>query len=552
MACHGPTSRIIHQIPEIFVILYIRPGVHRGTKGDIMNNALSEYVQTGSADAFRQVVETQIDSVYSQCLRKLHNVALAEDVTQVVFATLAQKAARLPSGIVLEGWLFTTTRFCCSNAQRAAARRSAAEQKAASMRNEAISPSASDRAASSETEELLDDAIAHLGECDRNALLLRFFRGRSLREVGEVLGVSEDAARQRVFRAIEKLRSYFSSRGITAESAAITASLGMAVKPAGAELTRSAIRLSTAKAAAAAKSGAGIFSRLAWTWPKIAAGIGAGVAVTAAVVVVSNGGTSTPSPAQPAPTKMAAAAAPPDAAPADTQPMDQSTPIDALKKLSTAVQSDDRAAIAQCLCDDGADPDAAAAARGFFIEQAGVCRLLKAWQDKFGGPMNVPGLNFDDFPGHGTFETILAQILEFPGGLGTTVDGDIAQVKIPLAPDAFMSSGPDRIPALGHWSGAMLVLKQVDGNWKLDTDRTFNFVVNAARQPGNNKSTLAIMAIIGSKLGDGLTATAADIESGKDPTPQRAISGITTAATSAFRDARVDGAAFMTLPVVGG
>jgi DNA-directed RNA polymerase specialized sigma24 family protein len=55
-----------------------------------MNNALREYVQTGSADAFRQIVETQIDSVYSQCLRKLHNVAQAEDVAQVVFATLAQ------------------------------------------------------------------------------------------------------------------------------------------------------------------------------------------------------------------------------------------------------------------------------------------------------------------------------------------------------------------------------------------------------------------------------------------------------------------------------
>ena len=166
--------------------------------------------------------------------------------------------------------------------------------------------------------------------------------------------------------------------------------------------------------------------------------------------------------------------------------------------------------------------------------------------------MNTPGLNFDDFPGQGTFETILSRILEFPGGLGTTVDGDIAQVRIPLAPEAFMSSGPDRLTALGHWSGAMLVFKQVDGNWKLDTDRTFNFVCSVARQHGNDKNTLAIQQAICAELADGLEAVASDIESGKDANPQRAISGIEAAANRAFRDAHVNGAAFMTLPIIGG
>ena len=61
-----------------------------------MNHVLDEYIQTGSADAFGRIVEGQIDSVYSQCLRKLHNVALAEDVTQVVFATLAQRRQHCP------------------------------------------------------------------------------------------------------------------------------------------------------------------------------------------------------------------------------------------------------------------------------------------------------------------------------------------------------------------------------------------------------------------------------------------------------------------------
>jgi RNA polymerase sigma factor (sigma-70 family) len=518
-----------------------------------MNNALREYIQTGSADAFRQIVETQIDSVYSQCLRKLHNVAQAEDVAQVVFATLAQKAAKLPAGVVLEGWLFTTTRFCCSNAQRAAARRSAAEQRAATMRNKAVATAASDKAASLETEELLDDAIAHLGERDRNAVLLRFFGGRSLREVGEVMGVSEDAARQRVFRAIERLRDYFRSKGITADSATITASLGMAVKPAGAELAHAAIRLATAKAAAASTiSKAGILCRLSWTWPKLGAGIAAAVTLAGAGVVLSLGGTPAESTSQPPAAQVTAAPVLADVTPpAATQPSDQSTPLNALKKLSDSVQSNDRAAIAECLCDDGVDPDAAALGRAYFLGQASVWRLQNDWKAKFGEAINAPGLNFDDFPGRGSFETMLSRIVDSPG-LEATIDGDTAQVRIPLPREAFVAPPPNQITALGRWSGAMLVLKQVDGNWKLDTDRTFNFIASIARQPGNNQSDQALEGKILAEAADGLGEIASDIESGKITTRQRAVDAVEAAARRAFRDAHVDGSGCETLPAIAG
>jgi RNA polymerase sigma factor (sigma-70 family) len=519
-----------------------------------MNETLNQYVQTRSADAFRQIVETHINSVYSQCLRKLHNVALAEDVAQTVFVTLAQKAPKLPPNVLLEGWLFTTTRFCCSNAQRAAARRSAAEHKAATMRTESTLSAASDHAISSETEELLDDAIATLPDRDRNAVILRFFGGQSLREVGQSMGVSEDAARQRVFRAIDKLRGYFSAKGITAESATVAAWLGMAVKPASAELAKNAIHLAVAKAAAASTaSSSGLLSHLTWTWPKIAAGIAASVAVTTAVVVVSNGRTPSPTPAQHQPAQIAAAVATaPLLADVSAQPSDQSTPADTLRKLSTAVQNNDRAAINECLCDDGKDPDAAALGRAYFVEQAGVYHLLKAWKDKFKSAMNVPGLNFEDFPGHGTFETILSQCVDFPSGLEATIDGDTAQIRVPLPRDAFSSPGPGRVAALERWSGAMLVFKQINGNWKLDTDRTFTFLGGVARHPGNADDSLAIEAKVAVGLGDGLSAVAAGIESGKYGTRQRVIEAIVAAATKAFTDARVDGTTLMTLPVIGG
>ena len=52
---------------------------------------------------------------------------------------------------------------------------------------------------------VLDDALEHLGETDRNAVLLRFFNEKSHRETAAALGISEDAAKKRVTRALDKL-----------------------------------------------------------------------------------------------------------------------------------------------------------------------------------------------------------------------------------------------------------------------------------------------------------------------------------------------------------
>src|SRR5439155_3355047 len=61
----------------------------------------------------------------------------------------------------------------------------------------------------------LDAALGELSESDRDALLLRYFQGKSAREMAQTLGTSEDAAQKRVSRAVERLREFFAKRGIT-------------------------------------------------------------------------------------------------------------------------------------------------------------------------------------------------------------------------------------------------------------------------------------------------------------------------------------------------
>jgi DNA-directed RNA polymerase specialized sigma24 family protein len=62
-------------------------------------------------------------------------------------------------------------------------------------------------------EPLLEQAMDCLGEKDRLAILLRYYQKQSMREISLVLGNSEDAAKMRVNRAVEKLRAFFKKRG---------------------------------------------------------------------------------------------------------------------------------------------------------------------------------------------------------------------------------------------------------------------------------------------------------------------------------------------------
>src|SRR5205814_7771692 len=88
-------------------------------------------------------------------------------------------------------------------------------------------------------EPLLDEGMDALNEDDRTAILLRYFEDKSLRAMGETLGASEDAARKRVNRAVERLRDFFAERGVTVGTtgfaallsthAAVAAPVGLAV-----------------------------------------------------------------------------------------------------------------------------------------------------------------------------------------------------------------------------------------------------------------------------------------------------------------------------------
>ena len=179
---------------------------------------LAEFARNESEAAFAELVRRHIALVHSVAWRHTDNPQSAQEITQAVFIILARKAAALGRDTVLSGWLHHTARLTAANFRRAEFRRIRREQEA--FMQSTIEEAAPD-IAWAQLAPMLDEAVAHLGATDRAAVVLRHFENKSLAEVGAALGTSEDAAKKRVARTVEKLRKFFTRRGVALSAAAI-------------------------------------------------------------------------------------------------------------------------------------------------------------------------------------------------------------------------------------------------------------------------------------------------------------------------------------------
>jgi RNA polymerase sigma factor (sigma-70 family) len=171
---------------------------------------LGQYARENSQEAFGELVRRHLDLVYSAAFRQVRSPQLAEEVAQSVFTDLARNASTLRPDTILTAWLYQVTHHTAIDVVRRESRRHLREQIAVEMN--AMNATIADW---TPIEPLLDEAMQALDDTDRTAVLLRYFENKSLREVGQTLGTTEDAAQKRVSRAIERLREFFTRRGVT-------------------------------------------------------------------------------------------------------------------------------------------------------------------------------------------------------------------------------------------------------------------------------------------------------------------------------------------------
>ena len=255
---------------------------------------LNEYATRNSEEAFRTLVDRHAGMVYHAALREVGNPDEAQEVTQAVFIALAQKAGRIPRQTVIYGWLFRATRYAVLNLRRDQACRLRHEQEAMTIET-TLGPDPGD-SAWEQISPHLNDALDGLSKTDREVVMIRFFGNKSHKEVAQTLGVSEDTARKRLSRALERLRLIFARRGVVMPSIALVAALsahGASAAPMG--LTASVTAAALAKGIAAAPSSCalakGVLQWIAWAKAKTAIVVGTGVLLAAgtATVLVKGG-----------------------------------------------------------------------------------------------------------------------------------------------------------------------------------------------------------------------------------------------------------------------
>lgn len=176
-----------------------------------------EYAERNAEQAFATLVSRHVNLVYSVALRQVRDPHLAEEITQGVFIILARKAKSLSPRTILSGWLCRTARYISSRSLRNERRRQFREQES-QMQSNLNEPEAG---VWNQIAPMLDEALNSLGEKEHDAVVLRFFDGKGLKQVGSTMGTSEDAARMRVNRGIEKLREFFARKGVTFSATAI-------------------------------------------------------------------------------------------------------------------------------------------------------------------------------------------------------------------------------------------------------------------------------------------------------------------------------------------
>jgi RNA polymerase sigma factor (sigma-70 family) len=185
---------------------------------------LRQFLETGSESAFAELVQRYFPLVHSAAQRQVGGDSeRAQDVAQSVFTELARKARTLTGRRCLAGWLYNTARFMALRESRSELRRAQRERAFLIMPNDSTE-SALDLAWK-EIRPIIDEVMLELDERDRQAVILRFFQNHSLADISAMLQTTENAARMRVERALEKLRLRLSRRGIKSSAAVLGAAL---------------------------------------------------------------------------------------------------------------------------------------------------------------------------------------------------------------------------------------------------------------------------------------------------------------------------------------
>jgi RNA polymerase sigma-70 factor, ECF subfamily len=167
----------------------------------------------GDEAAFRRLVERHSRAVFQLAFRMTGSEPDAEDIVQDTFLKAYRQLRRFESRSSFRTWLHRIAVNCSYDLLRRRPRQQAEALDARdqdgvpALAVEADAATRPDRLAfSSEVQRRVQSAMDGLTPAERSAFVLRHMEGRSVEEIGSMLGLQVSATKHSIFRAVQKMR----------------------------------------------------------------------------------------------------------------------------------------------------------------------------------------------------------------------------------------------------------------------------------------------------------------------------------------------------------
>ncbi len=173
--------------------------------------ALIRQVQAGDRDAFRVLVERHSQAIFRTAFRVTGNESDAEEIVQETFLRAYKSIGRFEARSSVSTWL---TRIAINCSLDLVAQRKPSQPltgvdddgEEMELQIPSNNPSPERHLLSDEVRQHVAGAMEDLTSAERTAFVLRHFEGRSVEEISTVLEIKAGAAKNTIFRAVQKLR----------------------------------------------------------------------------------------------------------------------------------------------------------------------------------------------------------------------------------------------------------------------------------------------------------------------------------------------------------
>jgi RNA polymerase sigma-70 factor (ECF subfamily) len=180
-------------------------------------SALIRAAQKGNQDAFEQLVRSYDQGVLRLATRLLRSPDDAYDIYQEAFFRVYRNLDKFRFDCSFQTWLYRIVTNLCLDALR---KRKVRKEESATVetpdgpkdRVETVADGIAGNnpqrnLLSAEVKRRIDATLQELTPRERMVFEMRHYEGMRLRAIGEVLGTTEEAAKNCLFRATQKMRS---------------------------------------------------------------------------------------------------------------------------------------------------------------------------------------------------------------------------------------------------------------------------------------------------------------------------------------------------------